>query len=208
MNAIMLFENNRLVPVVTLDHADHAVPLAEVLLSAGIRAMEITLRTAAALQAIESVASQVPGLLVGAGSVRTPEQMQAVKKAGAAFAVSPGATQGLLAAAQDCRMPFVPGAATASEILALTEGGYELVKFFPAEINGGVAAIRALSAPLPEVQFFPTGGITAENVLDYLDIEAVRCVGGSWFVPPGCIQAQDFAKIESLAREAMRIILD
>lgn len=204
MDATELFNGMRLVPVVTLTHRDQAVPLAEVLVKAGIRAIEITLRTEAAIAAIKAVAAEVPGLLVGAGSIRHADQFRTVQDAGARFCVSPGSTPSLLEAAHDANMPFVPGAVTATEVLQLQERGYSLVKFFPAEVNGGVAAIRALSAPIPEVRFFPTGGITAGNIGDYLALKSVACVGGSWFVPGDCLQAGDFEKIESLARDAVR----
>ena len=208
MNAMSLFSDTRLVPVVTIERAEDAVPLAEALSRAGLQAIEITLRTDAALDAIRSVVKALPDMIVGAGSIRQISQIQNVADAGAAFTVSPGSTEKLLDEAQRLSMPLVPGAATATEAMRLYEAGYELIKFFPAEISGGAAAIKAISAPLPEVKFFPTGGITADNLSDYLSLDAVACVGGSWFVPADCMNVGDFEKIESLARDALRITLD
>ncbi|MBD3646269.1 MAG: bifunctional 4-hydroxy-2-oxoglutarate aldolase/2-dehydro-3-deoxy-phosphogluconate aldolase [Pseudomonadales bacterium] len=202
MSHSTLFTDCPIVPVVTIADAAHAAPLAEVLLAAGIGAMEITLRTEAAIDAIRS-ASQVPGILVGAGSIRRVDQLVSAADAGARFCVSPGATPALCDKAAEIDLPFVPGVATASDCLVLMERGYELVKFFPAEVNGGVAAIKALAAPMPELRFFPTGGINALNVKDYLSLEAVTCVGGSWFVPGDALAAGDFLRIEQLAAEAM-----
>ena len=151
--------------------------------------------------AIELVASAVPQVMVGAGSIRNTEQLQQVKNAGAKFGVSPGSTDTLLEAAADC--PYIPGAATATECMHLLEQGYFLQKFFPAELSGGVGRIRALSAPLPEVRFCPTGGITPDNITQYLQCSAVACVGGSWFVPGLALEAGDFAAIGQLSREAV-----
>jgi len=200
MDATELLKDIRLMPVVVIDNAASAVPLARALLAAGIGAIEITLRTAAALTAIENVAKAVPEILLGVGSIRHVSQFEQVKNAGAVFAVSPGATDALLAAAN---MPYVPGIATPSESLRLLQAGYRLQKFFPAEVNGGVEALKAISGPIPEVRFCPTGGINAAKARDYLALRCVACVGGSWFVPQGHLAQQDYAGIESLARHAM-----
>lgn len=203
MDATTLFDGIDIVPVVTIDDVDLAVPLAEALLAAGVRAIEITLRTEHALAAVERVARAVPGLVIGAGSLRRPDQFPRIVAAGAQFAVSPGATERLLTAAREAGLPFVPGAVTASEILRLLEHDYRLVKFFPAESSGGLAQLRALAAPLPEVQFFPTGGITLELARDYLAFERVACIGGSWFVPPDALRERNFQQILRLAGEAV-----
>ncbi|MCP5178312.1 MAG: bifunctional 4-hydroxy-2-oxoglutarate aldolase/2-dehydro-3-deoxy-phosphogluconate aldolase [Pseudomonadales bacterium] len=199
MDATALLGHIHLMPVVAIHDAAKAVPLAECLLEAGIAAIEITLRTEAALAAMERVARHVPGILVGAGSVRRPEQFTEIANAGARFAISPGSTDTLLAAAN---MPFIPGAATASECIRLLEHGYRMQKFFPAESLGGVKTIRALSAPLPEVRFCPTGGITEALAPDYLALDCVGCIGGSWFVSEALIDAGDFAQISQRAASA------
>lgn len=202
MDAANLLSGARVVPVVVLDDPGFAVPLAETFLEAGLPAIEITLRTDAALECIERVAAGVPELLVGAGSLREREQFPLVKDAGARFAVSPGHSNNLAVAAMDHGMPFVPGAVTASEVIALREWGYSLVKFFPAELAGGLDMIRALSAPLPETRFFPTGGITPANAPAYLAAPQVACVGGSWLTPKALLEAQDLEALGALAREA------
>ncbi len=202
MDASELLAGVRLLPVVTVDDAQLSARLGRCLEDAGFTAVEVTLRTEHALDALAAMVQACPNLMVGAGSVRRAEQFEAVARAGAAFAVSPGATDGLLDAAN---LPYVPGAATASECLRLLERGYRLQKFFPAEANGGVAALRALSAPLPEVRFCPTGGIDQHNVADYLALDTVACVGGSWFAPADLISAGRFDEI-SLRAQAARMV--
>jgi 2-dehydro-3-deoxyphosphogluconate aldolase/(4S)-4-hydroxy-2-oxoglutarate aldolase len=206
MDACSLFSDIRLVPVVSLERISSAVPLAEALQSAGLRAIEVTLRTPQALDCIESIAKSVSGIIVGAGSIRTAEQFQRATDAGARFLVSPGSTEKLLQAASDTGCPFVPGAVTASEMIALLEHGYTLQKFFPAEQSGGLATIKAISAPLPEVKLFPTGGITQDLAREYLNLDAVKCIGGSWFVPQDLIEAEAYGALESNARRALRAI--
>ncbi|MEO1035527.1 MAG: bifunctional 4-hydroxy-2-oxoglutarate aldolase/2-dehydro-3-deoxy-phosphogluconate aldolase [Pseudomonadota bacterium] len=195
----------RVVPVVVIDDATVAVELAATLADAGIAAIEITLRTPAALSAIAAVAKDNPGILVGAGSVRNADQFAAIVDAGARFAVSPGHSDSLLAAAKAHGLPFVPGAVTASETLTLLDHGYTLQKFFPAESAGGLPMIKALSAPLPEVRFFPTGGINVERARDYLAFDAVSAVGGSWLTPAKALASRDFASIGELAAAAAKI---
>ena len=199
------FEGTRIVPVVVLDDAEIAVPLARTLLEAGIDAIEVTLRTPAAVDAIGRIARDVPDIVVGAGSLRTPAQVRAVRDGGARFGVSPGATPALLEAAAEAGLPFVPGAQTASEILTLLEAGFTLQKFFPAESAGGVAFLKAVAAPLPEVRFMPTGGITPGNVANYLALDHVAAVGGSWLTPRDLLAERDFEAIGRLARDAARI---
>jgi 2-dehydro-3-deoxyphosphogluconate aldolase/(4S)-4-hydroxy-2-oxoglutarate aldolase len=202
MNAADLLAAQRVVPVVVIDNADDAVPLAKTLLENGLDAIEVTLRTAAGLDAIERIASEVPGMLVGAGSVRRAAQVAAVKSAGASFAVSPGSSDALLEAVADAELPFVPGAVTASEMLGLLDLGYTLQKFFPAELSGGAAFLRAIGAPIPEVSFMPTGGIGPGNAGDYLSLPNVACIGGSWIAPPGLLRDGNFAAIAELAAAA------
>lgn len=205
MDALETFAGIRIVPVVVIEEAAFAAPLAETLLGAGVGAMEITLRTPAALTAIEAVAKAVPDLLIGAGSVRRAQQVAEVASAGGKFLVSPGSSAGLLQAVDAARLPFVPGAVTATEVLQLADRGYQLVKFFPAELSGGVAKLKALSEPLPEVRFFPTGGVTAKLAPDYLAVSSVACIGGSWFVPGELLAARDLAQIAKLASAAMAL---
>lgn len=202
MDATELLKDARIVPVVVLDDPDSAVALAEALVEAGLRFVEITLRTPKALPVIEHIAAGVPDAIVGAGSVRTPLQFAAIRNAGARFAVSPGFSEQLNDAARQLAMPFVPGAVTASEVLRLQEYGYTLMKFFPAELAGGIGMLKALGAPLPEARFFPTGGITPALAPDYLRLSNVRCIGGSWITPPDLLAAGDFHAISDIARDA------
>ena len=204
MDATTLLDGTRLMPVVVIEDAAQALPLAETLYGAGVRAIEFTLRTEAALPSIQLTARAMPDLLVGAGSVRDTDQLGQVRDAGAHFAVSPGHTDALLDACED--FPYIPGAATASECMHLLERGYRLQKFFPSELSGGVGRIKALSAPLPEVRFCPTGGIGPDNIGRYLECSAVACIGGSWFVPGLAIEAGDFATIGQLSRAAMGLV--
>ena len=205
MNAEMLFEDTVLVPVVVIEDADSAVALAATLRDAGFGAIEVTLRTDCALQAIRTIAKDVNDILVGAGSLRRPGQVEEVVAAGAKFGVSPGAIPELLTAASRSALPIVPGAETASEVMRLLEAGYTLQKLFPAEASGGVDRLRSLSAPIPEVGFFPTGGINPANLAAYLSVPAVRCVGGSWFVPADLVAAGRFDEVGILATEAIQL---
>ena len=202
MDALNLFEDIRLVPVVVIDNPIHAVPLAETLLEAGIICMEITLRSPAALDAISAVANACPDMLVGAGSIIQANQFAQVKNIGARFAVSPGHTSKLIEAAN---IPYLPGAASASECLSLLESGYNLVKFFPAEIAGGMALLSALNGPIPNLKFCPTGGVNLENAKTYLNMDCVACVGGSWFVPRNTLAEGDFPAILKLAKQAASV---
>ena len=190
------------VPVVIIDDLSHAVPMARALVAGGTPAIEVTLRTPVALDAIRAIAAEVEGACVGAGTVLAPAQLEAAAQAGARFAVSPGATPGLLDAADRCDLPLLPGAASASEAMTLLERGYCLQKFFPASAAGGPALLRALSSPLPAIRFCPTGGITAQNAGEYLSLPNVVCVGGSWLSPRALLEAGDWTAIEALAREA------
>jgi len=190
------------IPVIVLDSATDAVPLARALARGGVRIMEITFRTAAGLEAIERVAAEVPETTVGAGTVTTPEEAAAAVKAGAQFIVTPGATDRLLAAALDTGLPLLAGASTLTEILRLREHGQQAAKFFPAEASGGSAYLRAVAGPVPDMSFCPTGGIGPANAAEYLTLPNVGCVGGSWLTPGTAIRAGDWATIERLAREA------
>lgn len=190
-----------IVPVLVVDDAAHARPLAEALVAGGLPALEVTLRTPAALDAIRAMA-QVPGGVVGAGTLVTPEDVRAAKAAGAQFGVSPGATDTLIAACEAEGLPLLPGAATATEAMRLLEQGYDMLKFFPAEASGGAPALKAIGAPLPQITFCPTGGVSPSNARDYLSLPNVICAGGSWVAPKQLVAQGDWAGIESLAREA------
>ncbi|MCS0639212.1 bifunctional 4-hydroxy-2-oxoglutarate aldolase/2-dehydro-3-deoxy-phosphogluconate aldolase [Streptomyces sp. LP05-1] len=190
------------VPVVVVADAADAVPLARALVAGGLPAIEVTLRTPAALDAIRAVAAEVPGAVVGAGTVRSPGDVAAAVGAGARFLVSPGWTDGLLEAMRGAGVPFLPGVSTASEVLALLERGVRELKFFPAEAAGGAAYLKALAGPLPEARFCPTGGITAASAPGYLALANVGCVGGTWMLPADAPAARDWARVEALAREA------
>jgi 2-dehydro-3-deoxyphosphogluconate aldolase / (4S)-4-hydroxy-2-oxoglutarate aldolase len=190
------------IPVVTIDDATQAVPLARVLLASGVRTIEITLRTPAALDAIRAIASEAPEMIVGAGTVLSEDDLKAAIDAGARYALSPGGTPKLMKAARKASIPFVPGIATSSELMRGLDLGYTCFKFFPAEQLGGAAAIKAIGAPLPRARFCPTGSITPEKAPAYLALSNVLCVGGSWIAPAEYIRAGDWASIEAAAKRA------
>jgi 2-dehydro-3-deoxyphosphogluconate aldolase/(4S)-4-hydroxy-2-oxoglutarate aldolase len=189
------------VPVLVIDDLSHAKPLAEALVAGGLPALEVTLRTPVALEAIRAMAA-VPGGVVGAGTLLTPADVKAAKAAGATFGVSPGVTDRLIAACEDEGLPLLPGAATASEIMALLERGYSVQKFFPAEQAGGAAYLKSIGSPLPQVSFCPTGGISLKLAPDYLGLKNILCVGGSWVAPKDAMARGDWAGITRLAQEA------
>jgi 2-dehydro-3-deoxyphosphogluconate aldolase / (4S)-4-hydroxy-2-oxoglutarate aldolase len=193
-----------IIPVLVIKDAAQARPLAEALVAGGLPALEVTLRTPAALDAIRAMAD-VTGGHVGAGTLVTPEDVRAAKQAGATFGVSPGATEELLAACAAEDLPLLPGAATVSEAMALLARGYDMLKFFPAEASGGVAALKAIGAPLPQVTFCPTGGISTENAADYLALPNVLCAGGSWVAPATLVAQGKWDEIETLARAAAKL---
>lgn len=193
------------IPIVTIEDASTAPALARALLSGGITTFEITLRTPAALDAIRAVAQSTPEIVIGAGTVLTSDDLDAAARAGARYALSPGATPDLLEAARKAPIPFIPGVATASEIMAALERGYRAMKFFPAEQLGGAAALKALGAPLPQVQFCATGGITLGSAPSYLALRNVPCVGGSWVTPSDLIARGDWTGIEARARQAAQL---
>ena len=205
MNAAELLQPFRVVPVVVIDDVATAVPLAQTLLESGLGAIEVTLRTEQGLAAMERIATELPDMLVGAGSVRRASQVADAVSAGARFVVSPGSSPALLDAVADAGVPFVPGAVTASEMLVLLDDGYTLQKFFPAELAGGATFLKAVGAPIPEVSFMPTGGINPDNAAQYLALRNVSCIGGSWIAPSSLLAAKDFDAITSLATAAMRL---
>lgn len=196
------------IPVVVIEDAAAAPGLARALLAGGVAAIEITLRSAAAIDAISAVAAEVPDMAVGAGTVLSPEDAEACAAAGATFLVSPGATPRLLDAAEATGLPFLPGVATASEAMALRERGYRRLKFFPADAAGGAKALKGLAGPLPDLEFCPTGGVGAANAADYLALPNVFAVGGSWLAPADAIRAGEWPAIETLARAAAALAKD
>ncbi|MFG2512736.1 bifunctional 4-hydroxy-2-oxoglutarate aldolase/2-dehydro-3-deoxy-phosphogluconate aldolase [Streptomyces sp. NPDC048584] len=190
------------VPVVVVEDAADAVPLARALVAGGLPAIEVTLRTPAALDAISAIAAEVPDAVVGAGTVITPEQADEAVAAGARFLVSPGWTDVLLEALRASGVPFLPGVSTTSEVVALLERGVREMKFFPAQAAGGTAYLKSLAGPLPQARFCPTGGIGIDSAPEYLALPNVACVGGSWMLPADAVAARDWERIEGLARTA------
>ena len=189
-------------PVVVLEDAELAPELARAFLRGGIRVVEITLRTRAALAAIEAVARQVPEIAVGAGTVLSVEDLRAAADAGATFAISPGTTPALLSAAASASIPYLPAVATASDLMQAMDAGHHCFKFFPAGPAGGTAMLKAFAGPFPQARFCPTGGITQDSVKSYLDLSNVLCAGGSWLSPADALAARDWKRIEALASRA------
>lgn len=190
------------VPVLTVSDARHAVPLTRALAGAGLSVVEVTLRTTPALEAIRLIAAEVPEAVVGAGTIRTPADIEAAASAGARFLVSPGTPPMLASAARTAPVPFLPGCATATEAMALADLGFPILKFFPASAYGGAAALKAMAAPLAGISFVPTGGIGQDNLDPYLKLPNVPAVGGSWMIPGEYLAAGDFRAIADLATTA------
>jgi 2-dehydro-3-deoxyphosphogluconate aldolase/(4S)-4-hydroxy-2-oxoglutarate aldolase len=190
-----------IIPVLVVDDVAHARPLAEALIAGGLPVLEVTLRTPAALDVIAAMA-EVEGGVVGAGTLVTPDDVVAAKAVGAQFGVSPGSTDALIAICEAEELPLLPGAATATEAMALYERGYDMLKFFPAEASGGAAMLKAIGAPLPQISFCPTGGVSPENAESYLSLPNVICAGGSWVAPKDLVEAGDWSAIKALARAA------
>jgi 2-dehydro-3-deoxyphosphogluconate aldolase / (4S)-4-hydroxy-2-oxoglutarate aldolase len=196
---------SRVVPVIVITHPDQAVPMAHALLEGGVDVMEITLRHAAGLPAIEQVAKHVPQMHVGAGTVTRAEEMARVQNAGASFALSPGMTEAIVQAAMDCKLPFMPGVMTPSEVMTARDYGFGLVKLFPAAQAGGLAMLKALGGPLGDMQFCPTGGVSLDNMAEFLKQPNVAMVGGSWLTPVALAESGNWAEITRLAREATEL---
>jgi 2-dehydro-3-deoxyphosphogluconate aldolase/(4S)-4-hydroxy-2-oxoglutarate aldolase len=190
------------VPVVVLDDLAHAVPVARALVAGGLPVIELTLRTPVALDAIAAIAAEVPEILVGAGTITSPELVGRAVEAGAQFLVSPGTTSTLLRELAGSGVPFLPGTATVSEVMAVLEAGFSEMKFFPAEASGGAAYLKSLASPLPAARFCPTGGITAASAPAYLSLPNVGCVGGTWLTPTDALAAGDWDRVATLARDA------
>jgi 2-dehydro-3-deoxyphosphogluconate aldolase/(4S)-4-hydroxy-2-oxoglutarate aldolase len=200
-----ILEGQPVIPVLKIDRLADAVPLARALAAGGLPAVEITLRTADAIDAIRLVADEVPEALVGAGTILSARNFDEAVDAGARFIVSPGTTQELLDCARASDVPFLPGGITPSEIMSLKEESYSILKFFPAEQAGGAAFLKSLASPLAGVRFCPTGGISLANAHDYLGLSNVICVGGSWVAPDDLLKAKDWDGITALARQAAQL---
>jgi len=198
-----LLAGTAVIPVITLARVEDAVPLAQALVAGGLKVLEITLRTKAAVEGIRRILEQVEGAIVGTGTVCTPEQVQLSCDLGCQFMVSPGTTERLLSAAAQAPIPLMPGIASVSEMMRCMELGYQDFKFFPAEASGGAAKIKAISGPFADARFCPTGGVSLINVMDYLQLPNVLCVGGSWVTPNNLVAEQRWAEIEQLARETV-----
>jgi 2-dehydro-3-deoxyphosphogluconate aldolase / (4S)-4-hydroxy-2-oxoglutarate aldolase len=197
-----LVSKTPVIPVLTIERAADAVPLARALVAGGLPVIEVTLRTKTALDAIKAIAREVPDCIVGVGTVTRVADIVAAIAAGAKYLVSPGTPPELAAALADASIPALPGCATVSEAMALSARGFTVLKFFPAEASGGIAWLKSVAAPLPDLKFCPTGGIDGKNIATYLACPNVLAVGGSWVAPKDAIGAQDFARITRLAREA------
>jgi 2-dehydro-3-deoxyphosphogluconate aldolase/(4S)-4-hydroxy-2-oxoglutarate aldolase len=199
IQALEILENGPVVPVMVIHELAHAVPLARALVAGGVRVLEIVLRTPVAMDAIRAIAAGVPEAITGAGTVVNAQDLAAVTAAGAVFAISPGLTPALLDAALLGPIALIPGIATISELMLAMDKGYRQFKFFPAEAAGGIAMLKAIAGPFPQVTFCPTGGISAANYRDYLALKNVACVGGSWIVPENLIASQSWGAITELA---------
>ncbi|MGB8816489.1 MAG: 2-dehydro-3-deoxy-phosphogluconate aldolase [Rhizobiaceae bacterium] len=202
---LKILKGQPVIPVLLIDNVKDAVPLARALAAGGLPAIEITLRTKDALEAIKRVANEVENCIVGAGTILEPKHFEKAEKAGSKFIVSPGCTKDLRKAAADSEVPLLPGAVTPSEVMTMFDFGYSVLKFFPAEQAGGAAMLKAFSSPLSGAVFCPTGGITEKNAMDYLSLPNVVCVGGSWVAPKAAVEAGDWAAIEKLAAAAANI---
>jgi 2-dehydro-3-deoxyphosphogluconate aldolase/(4S)-4-hydroxy-2-oxoglutarate aldolase len=199
----VLFSQGSIIPVLVIRHLDDAIPLATALISSGINILEVTLRTATALEAIRLLRQEFPGVFVGAGTVTSPAQLEQAIKAEAQFAISPGLTRELLQAGKDSTIPLIPGIASVSELMEGLQFNFNYFKFFPAEAAGGVTMLQAMYGPFPTVHFCPTGGVNEHNFLNYLNLPNVSCVGGSWIVSEEAVKAKNWDKIRMLSLTAI-----
>jgi 2-dehydro-3-deoxyphosphogluconate aldolase / (4S)-4-hydroxy-2-oxoglutarate aldolase len=202
MNTLELASHGPVIPVIVIDRLEDAVPLARALIEGGVKVLEVTLRTPVALQAIEAMAREVPGAIVGAGTIRSAADARAARQAGAVFGVSPGYTAEVGAACREVGLPLLPGVATASEVMAAQADGLSFLKFFPATAAGGIPMLKALAGPFPDVAFCPTGGITLQTAPEFLGLPNVKVCGGSWLTPADAVNARDWGRITRLAAEA------
>ncbi|MBU0945219.1 MAG: bifunctional 4-hydroxy-2-oxoglutarate aldolase/2-dehydro-3-deoxy-phosphogluconate aldolase [Proteobacteria bacterium] len=198
-----ILENGPVIPVMVIKRIEHAVPLARALVAGGIRVLEIVLRTEGAIEAISAISKEVPEAITGAGTVLNAHDLAAVTDAGASFAISPGLTPALLSAANKGTIPLIPGISTVSELMLGIEEGYNTFKFFPAEAAGGIKMLQSIGGPFPQIRFCPTGGISAKNYREYLQLANVLSVGGSWIVPNDLISKENWQGIRQLAQDAV-----
>lgn len=205
MNTLELTTYGPVIPVIVIQRVEDAVPMAQALVDGGVRVLEVTLRTPAALPAMEAIARAVPGAIVGAGTVRSPADAKAAKDAGCVFAVSPGYTPEVGAACRAVDLPLLPGVATASEVMTAQADGLNFLKFFPATQAGGIPMLKALGGPFPDVVFCPTGGVSIETAPQFLALKNVKVCGGSWLTPQDAIDAKNWALITKLAKEAQAL---
>jgi 2-dehydro-3-deoxyphosphogluconate aldolase/(4S)-4-hydroxy-2-oxoglutarate aldolase len=201
-NTLELVSFGPVIPVIVIQRLEDAVPLAQALVDGGVRVLEVTLRTPVGLACIEAIARQVPGAIVGAGTIRSAADARAARAAGSVFGVSPGYTAEVGAACREVGLPLLPGVATASEVMAAQADGITFLKFFPATAAGGIPMLKALAGPFPDVAFCPTGGITLQTAPQFLALPNVKVCGGSWLTPQDAVDAKDWARITQLAREA------
>jgi 2-dehydro-3-deoxyphosphogluconate aldolase/(4S)-4-hydroxy-2-oxoglutarate aldolase len=204
LTLIDILQQSRIIPVIVIDKIEHAIPLANTLVEYGFNVLEITLRTDCALDAIKQIADNVPKAIVGAGTIITPGQLSLAKVAGAQFAVSPGLSKQLVTEAKKEKLSYLPGIATVSEALFAYELGLTQLKFFPAEMMGGIKMLSAISEVLPSLRFCPTGGINSGNFINYLKLSLIPCIGGTWIAPRSLIEKGNFAEIASHAKEAKK----
>ena len=202
MNVLEVMRIGPVIPVIVIDELAQAVPLAKALVAGGVRVLEVTLRTAPALEAIRLIAREVPDAIVGVGTLTRPQDFKDAMEAGAQFGVSPGLTPAMIQAAHETKLPLLPGVFTPSDVIAARMAGFSQLKLFPAQQAGGIGMLKALGGPFPDVMFCPTGGVSAENAPDFLALPNVACVGGSWLAPKAAVVAGDWGKIMALAKEA------
>jgi 2-dehydro-3-deoxyphosphogluconate aldolase/(4S)-4-hydroxy-2-oxoglutarate aldolase len=205
LTAETLMRTAPVIPVLTINHSEDAIPLAQALVEGGLKVLEVTLRTPTALEAIKAIAQSVPDALIGAGTIRTPAQAQQAMDHGARFLVSPGTTPALIDCFKTLPIPVLPGCATISEAMSLAEAGFNCLKFFPAEAAGGIPYLKSLSGPLPDLRFCPTGGIDLQKAPNWLALPNVLCVGGSWVTPADALKQKDWARIKTLAADACQL---
>lgn len=205
MNILQIMRTGPVIPVIVINRLEDAVPLARALVAGGVRVLELTLRTPVALKAIEAIANEVEGAIIGVGTITRPEDFDASLKAGALFGVSPGLTPELIAAARDSSLPLLPGVMTPSDVIAARAAGFTELKLFPAQQAGGVGMLKALGGPFPNLAFCPTGGISVATAPDFLALPNVACVGGSWLTPGDAVAARDWGRITALARDTARL---
>jgi 2-dehydro-3-deoxyphosphogluconate aldolase / (4S)-4-hydroxy-2-oxoglutarate aldolase len=204
-NTLDLIAFGPVIPVIVLERVEHAVPMARALIDGGVRVLEVTLRTKAALACMEAIVREVPGAIVGAGTLRTADDVHAAKRAGCVFGVSPGYTGTIGAACREAGLPLLPGVATASEVMQANADGFSFLKFFPATQAGGMPMLKALAGPFPDVAFCPTGGITPETAPQFLALPNVKVCGGSWLTPADAVNAGDWTRITALAKAASKL---